>query len=111
MSRKATSEYVGVTRRRYATASPAKRRINLKDLVDTTGYEREYANKLLARARRFKEHPGRGAYSEESAAVLKRIWRETGCMSTKYLKSKISEWVEDFNAHVAVIPLAQGRCS
>ena len=108
MSRKATGEYVGVTRRRYAQSSPAKRRMILNEFIETTGYERKYANKLLTGTRRFREHPGRGkAYGEESAMILERIWRESGCMNTKYLKAKIADWVEDYGAHVAVIPAGQ----
>ena len=47
MSRTATAEYIGAKRRAYAAASPAKRRRLLDDVVETTGYSRKYANRLL----------------------------------------------------------------
>ena len=74
MSRTATAEYIGAKRRAYAAASPAKRRRLLDDVVETTGYSRKYANRLLTGSRKFRDRKGRGkTYTEESGAVLKRI--------------------------------------
>lgn len=108
MSRKATWEYVGVTRRRYSEAGPQEKARILDEFVETTSYSRKYANKLLTGNRMYRERRGRGkTYGEETAKILERIWRESGCMNSKYLKAKIADWVEDYETHVAVIPARQ----
>ena len=68
MSRKATSEYIGIKRRAYAQAGRAKRMRILDDVCETTDYERKYANRLLTGSRKFREHKGRGkTYGDDVA--------------------------------------------
>ena len=108
MSRKTTAEYLGVTRRRYSEASPKEKTKILDEFVATTCYSRKHANKLLTGSRMFRERPGRGkTYGEKSAKILEQIWRESGCMNTKYLKAKITDWVADYETHIAVIPAGE----
>ena len=100
MSRKTTAEYLGVTRRRYSEASPKEKTKILDEFVATTCYSRKHANKLLTGSRMFRERPGREkTYGEKSAKILEQIWRESGCMNTKYLKAKITDWVADYDPH------------
>ena len=105
MSRTATAEYIGAKRRAYAAAVPAKRHRLLEEVVETTGYSRKYANRLLTGSRKFRDRKGRGkTYTEESRAVLKRIWLEAGCPCTPYLKAEMERWVAEYAGEVAHIP-------
>ena len=105
MSRTATAEYIGAKRRAYAAAVPAKRHRLLEEVVETTGYSRKYANRLLTGSRKFRDRKGRGkTYTEEAGAVLKRIWLEAGCPCTPYLKAEMERWVAEYAGEVAHIP-------
>ncbi|MGN0846067.1 MAG: hypothetical protein ACI4RA_01625 [Kiritimatiellia bacterium] len=100
----ATAEYIGAKRRAYAASDRAKRRRILDEVCETTGYSRKYANRLLTGSRTFREHKGRGrTYTEEAAAVLKRVWTEAGCPCPPYFKAEIGRWLDEFSSEVAHI--------
>ncbi len=105
MSRMATAEYIGAKRRAYAGAPPAKRRRLLDEVLETTGYSRKYANRLLTGSRKFRERKGRGkTYTDEARTVLTRIWQEAGCPCPPYLKAGMERWVAEYASEVAHIP-------
>lgn len=105
MSRKATSEYIGVKRRAYANAKSGKRKHLLDEVCETTGYSRKYANRLLTGSRKFRERKGRGpTYTGLDKDILVRIWREVGCPCTTYFRANIDEWLREFRTCVAHVP-------
>ena len=102
MSRMATSEYIGARRRAYAEAKPARRRRILDEVCETTGHSRKYANRLLTGSRKFREHKGRGrTYTQEAAALLKKVWLEAGCPCLPYFKAEIGRWLDEYSSEVA----------
>ena len=104
MSRMATNEYIGTKRRLYATADREKRIKILDEVCETTGYERKYANRLLTGSRKFRERKGRGkTYGEDVAAVLKKVWLESGCPCLPYFKAESIRWVDEYSTQVAHI--------
>ena len=104
MSRMATNEYIGAKRRLYATADREKRIKMLDEVCETTGYERKYANRLLTGSRKFRERKGRGkTYGEDVAAVLKKVWLESGCPCLPYFKAESIRWVDEYSTQVAHI--------
>ena len=96
MSRMATNEYIGAKRRMYTTADRKKRIRILDEVGETTGYERKYANRLLTGSRKFRERKGRGkTYGADVAAVLKKVWLESGCPCLPYFKAESIRWVDE----------------
>ena len=105
MSRKSTREYTREMRERYAEADRGERMALLKEHRTNMGFSRSYADRLLTGKREYRDSPARGkVYDGETAVVLERVWRESGCMNTKYLAASMRDRVEDFETHVAVIP-------
>ncbi len=104
MSRMATAEYIGAKRRAYEEARPEKRRRLLDEVCETTGYTRNYANRLLTGSRKFRERKGRGkTYKGEVLEVLKRVWLEAGCPCLPYFKAEVARWVSEYETEVAQI--------
>ena len=102
MSRTATSEYIGARRRAYAEAKPARRRRILDEVCETTGHSRKYANRLLTGSRKFREHKGSGrTYTQEAAALLKKVWLEAGCPCLPYFKAETGRWLDEYSSEVA----------
>ena len=107
MSRKATMEYIGQKRRLYLTKDRAGKSRILDEVCETCGFDRKYAGKLLTGNRIYKEPKGRGKhYSKRGSALLKRVWRASGCMCTKYLKSCIGDYLRDLSEVEHVDPAA-----
>ena len=104
MSRIATNEYIDTKRRLYATADRTKRTGILDEVCETTGYERKYANRLLTGSRKFRRRKGRGkTHGEDAAAVLKKVWLESGCPCLPYFKAESGRWVDEYSTQVAHI--------
>lgn len=97
MSRKATLECVGKERRAYLSArSKAVKKRILDNFCDVYGFERKYAIKLLTGNRKYKEHSGRGrTYGKKARELLKRVWRATNCLCTKYLRADIGRYLRE----------------
>ena len=89
-------EFIGKMRRRYVSLSKKEKTKMLDEICANFNLERKYVGKLLTGNRKYKEPKGRGRhYSDEALRLLRRVWYETGCMCTKYLKAGIGRFLRD----------------
>ena len=47
--------------------------------------------------------PNTGHYGEDVAAVLKKVWLESGCPCLPYFKAESIRWVDEYSTQVAHI--------
>lgn len=100
MSRQSKSEYITVKRERYGCTKKRKTKSRIIDeVVETLGFERKYAIRLLTGNRTFRPHKGRGkAYSDEAIALLIDLWRRANEPNSKYFKAQMARLLRDLRA-------------
>lgn len=112
MSDKATEEYLGRMRRRYAAMNTKRARGRiLDDFVEVTGYERKYAIKLLGGKRRGpeghlrrKSRAGRPRkYGADVVEVLEALWKVSEMPCGKRLKAVVAEWLVFYEKREGVL--------
>ena len=99
MSMEATKEYVELKARRYRLlrGKKAKGQI-LNEVVETTGYDRKHAIRLLgsyaSRKHKPKRRPGRPRkLTPEDIFIIKEIWKTSEQPCGKRLKVVLEEWL------------------
>ena len=100
MSRQSKSEYITVKRERYGCTKKRKTKSRIIDeVVETLGFERKYAIRLLTGNRTFRPHKGRGkTYSDEAIALLIDLWRRANEPNSKYFKAQMARLLRDLRA-------------
>ena len=105
MSRRSIKEYILRKRDDYLGETPRGKSRMLDEICRTVRLTRKYVIKLLSGNIEYRERRGRGkTYDDRTLETLKKVWIEAGCPCLPYLKAQIGQWVDEYSAHVAVIP-------
>lgn len=105
MSRISIKEYILRKRDDYLGETPRGKSKMLDEMCRTVGMTRKCVIKLLSGNIEYRERKGRGkTYDGKTLEALKKVWHEAGCPCLPYFKAQIGMWVDEYDAHVAVIP-------
>ena len=105
MSRKSIKEYILRKRDDYLGETPKGKTRMLDEICRTVGMTRKYVIKLLSGNIKYRERKGRGkTYDGQTIETLKKVWMEAGCPCLPYFKAQIGMWLDEYDAHVEVIP-------
>ena len=105
MSRRSVKEYMLRKRDDYLGETPRGKSKMLDEMCRTVGMTRKYVIKLLSGNIKYRERKGRGkTYDDKALDMLKKVWIEAGCPCLPYFKAQVGMWVDEYDAHVAVIP-------
>jgi hypothetical protein len=97
MSQRSKREMIAAIRPRYLKANKAGKKQILDEFVETTGYHRKYAIRVLKHGPKPKglKKPGRRKiYQREVVQVLEQIWEIYGRICSKRLHPFLSEGVQ-----------------
>lgn len=97
MSQKSKREMIEAIRPRYLKASRAGKHKILDEFIETTGYHRKYAIRVLKhgpKAKGIKKPGRRKIYQGEVVQVLEKIWKIYGRICSKRLHPFLQEGVQ-----------------
>ena len=105
MSRRSVREYILRKRDDYLGETPGGKSRMLDEICRTVGMTRKYVIKLLSGNIEYRGRKRRGkTYDGKTLEALKKVWHEAGCPCLPYFKAQIGTWVDEYDAHVAVVP-------
>lgn len=113
MRKSNSSEYLQQLQKRYIKTSAKDRKIILNEFVQTTGYDRQHAGKLLRKNYCYHDGPikrsGKVVYTSFDAAVLEKVCDLLGWINSKRVQSQIGIAVDSLVAEKELVCSQQQR--